>query len=512
MPFTFYSPPSLTAEQASPYGNLVQNALGTYSAAIKARYQPMISLAEASSKLAYANLMGPQFLAKLMGHSDILANMTDEQKAEGMRKLYAAGTGQGTGFGFLNPQAVSTALGGTQQPQQQEPQQQEQEQPQQPEQQQPEQQQSQSSDDQRPIHATVNDDETPYTGNVPIDYDKNGYPIYAKGATPPAAAATTPAQGPAATAAQQPGGKDYAEETKAADAWLGSKEAADQAKKDGYISFPDRDKLMAWYKAQQQKAGAAPVAAQPAAAQPVAAPAQQAAPDTPPPPESAADFPSQPKKDFAQNAADYAGRKKEGEAMGEQRVKDMSALNDNVFAANTDLTTLGEISKILASSQFEQIRQVPAAGHHELAYYAKFGTPEQKDMVGRYYALTGQVVKDSSRDFPGQFRTGEQKLLEGMKPSPGDTVDVARGKTEALMQLRTMVRDRAKLISGYMEKFHVSKGSAETIADQQVQGDKIRDAIVDKVYPPVQIRSKKTGEVRTVPRSQAKKLGVRING
>ncbi len=62
---------------------------------IKKQYLPTTMQAEAASKLAYANLMGPQFLAKIMGNDSALANMNEEQKRAALQKIYQAGSGQG---------------------------------------------------------------------------------------------------------------------------------------------------------------------------------------------------------------------------------------------------------------------------------------------------------------------------------------------------------------------------------------------------------------------------------
>ncbi|HHT9109587.1 MAG TPA: hypothetical protein ACFYDZ_00340 [Candidatus Brocadiaceae bacterium] len=69
---------------------------------IKAQYQPITSQAEAASKLAYANLMGPQFLAKLLGNDSAIANMGDPAAKAALQKAVSAGMGQGTGSNFLN--------------------------------------------------------------------------------------------------------------------------------------------------------------------------------------------------------------------------------------------------------------------------------------------------------------------------------------------------------------------------------------------------------------------------
>jgi hypothetical protein len=71
-------------------------ALRKYNEA-KGEYAPMSLRAEAASKLAYANLMAPQFLAKAMQDPYFMGNLSEEQKAMVKNLVYNAGTGQGTG-------------------------------------------------------------------------------------------------------------------------------------------------------------------------------------------------------------------------------------------------------------------------------------------------------------------------------------------------------------------------------------------------------------------------------
>lgn len=62
---------------------------------IKKQYLPTTMQAEAASKLAYANLMGPQFMAKLMANPGFLGN-TPDNKLQAIREMITrSGTGQG---------------------------------------------------------------------------------------------------------------------------------------------------------------------------------------------------------------------------------------------------------------------------------------------------------------------------------------------------------------------------------------------------------------------------------
>ncbi len=69
---------------------------------IKSQYLPSTLQAEAASKLAYANLMGPQFLAKLLQNPGAIANMGDPAARAALQKAVQAGMGQGNGQNFLN--------------------------------------------------------------------------------------------------------------------------------------------------------------------------------------------------------------------------------------------------------------------------------------------------------------------------------------------------------------------------------------------------------------------------
>ncbi|HHF7341048.1 TPA: hypothetical protein ACPSKZ_000685 [Legionella anisa] len=76
---------------------------------IKAQYAPLTTQAEAASKLAYANLMGPQFLAKLLGNDSALANLSEGQKRNILNSVYQAGSGAGTAANiFSNLQQPTT--------------------------------------------------------------------------------------------------------------------------------------------------------------------------------------------------------------------------------------------------------------------------------------------------------------------------------------------------------------------------------------------------------------------
>lgn len=431
---------------------------------IKQQYAAITAQADAASKLAYANLMGPQFLAKIMGNKSALGNMTDDQAKSALNQIYRAGTGQGVSniFSQQQPMGAGTSQGPltswiT----------------------------SKLKDAFNHTKPAINNLNAPAPQMPMVPQQQAPAQPQSLGQQPQASA---PSQ---MTYANAHGDNDLV--NTAFHEWLNSPEGVQEIAKGEAANIPDEKEIVEWYKNK--------MASQVAAGNPAMQP-------SPSQPQAVTPLAGPPASTFAENAGRYEGIEQEGKASGNIRAKDIEALNNAVFNTETNKSTLNQINSILASPEFEQIRQNPLLGNHELSYYAKEGTPAQQQMVGKYYTLTGNLIKDASRDFAGQFRKGEQQLLQGMKPSPADTVDAAKGKSETLTLLNEMLNQRSRLTSQIMNKYHVNKLQALDAADQQLNGDKIRQTIHDSLNPTVTIRNKTTGETKTISVAEARKLGV----
>ncbi len=66
------------------------------------KYLPITTLANAASKSTYANLMGPQYTAKLFGNEKIWANIPEEKKQEIQNWLLQSGTGNNPALNALH--------------------------------------------------------------------------------------------------------------------------------------------------------------------------------------------------------------------------------------------------------------------------------------------------------------------------------------------------------------------------------------------------------------------------
>jgi len=88
MSFTMPQFEILEGDEVNPLAGILNKSATVSQNRTKAKYAPMTMQADAMSKMAYANLMAPQFLAKLMGNPDVVANMTEEQKQQALGRIF----------------------------------------------------------------------------------------------------------------------------------------------------------------------------------------------------------------------------------------------------------------------------------------------------------------------------------------------------------------------------------------------------------------------------------------
>jgi len=169
--------------------------------------------------------------------------------------------------------------------------------------------------------------------------------------------------------------------------------------------------------------------------------------------------------------------------LSKEDAKKISGLDEIVLSNSSKLDTFNELNGILGSKEFEAIRQNPIAGSHELGWFSKFGTKDQQELVGKAQTYMGNIIKDSARDFAGQFRVGEQALLNNMKPNPGDSLDMMKGKAEALTFLTTMMSKRAELEADYMRNSGLSPLQAKQAADKILDPKALKKEIHTILHP-----------------------------
>lgn len=358
----------LNAMQSGMYDTMIKNA--------QARYAPLTTLADAASKMTYSNLMGPQFLSKIMEHPDLLANIPEDQKQPLLNHLL--------GVGAFNPLSI---LQGQQQQGQGNP-----------------------------------------LGNL-VSNIKNAFGFGSS-------------QSPSMNAVPQ----------QQSNALMQSPNLSDQDRMAINSFQPGQSYVVQGNNPKQQ-------------ATPLLNSQQQ-----------------QPKT-FAENAGDFGGVKSQGVESGKIRAEDVKEFGNIIQAAQQQKTILDDLGKVLQLPAIESIRQTPYLGHQEMSYYAQNGTKAQQDAVGRYYTDMGKIVQDTLSQFKGSVKQYEIPLINSFKPSPGDTVEVARAKTAALSYLNQMLTQRTAIAAKLEDQGHLPKYEALQQADKQLNGDAVRAKINNDIFP-----------------------------
>ena len=175
------------------------------------------------------------------------------------------------------------------------------------------------------------------------------------------------------------------------------------------------------------------------------------------------------------------GQTKLQEALNKKDADIINNLENTALSSDTKLNTLHEVGELLSSPTFEEMRKNPILGKHELDWFSKFGTKEQQALVGQFMADTGEIIKNASTEFKGSFRTGEQGLLEGMKPTKADSLDVMKGKTEALTFLVQALGDRSRMEAELMRERGMSAIQARKEVNNIFNPKGIKAEIKDKL-------------------------------
>lgn len=105
------------------------------------------------------------------------------------------------------------------------------------------------------------------------------------------------------------------------------------------------------------------------------------------------------------------------------------------------LRTYSKLDEALQDPEWRSMQQSIAATlgtdkgrEATLAMYKQVGSPKQKELIGKVQNLSRDIITKSASVFKGPFRVAEQGLLEAMKPSETDPVDVALSKLHEMQQ------------------------------------------------------------------------------
>lgn len=424
---------------------------------VKAQYAPLSLSSKALSELAYSQLVGPQFLAKIMGNDSALANMTEDQKRQALNTIYRAGTGQGAGLNAINNMPTTSGPSSL-------------------------------------LDTLVNGLQNVFSGNKPASatsppanalIDNQQYNVPSQPQNP--SSYTAPESGSSFNPSQQKpidvneviGNEKGSEIAKATTAWLSSPEASEQAQKDGYYSLPPEEQRLQWYRGKQQSqqgkdsntgysydANGNNTVASP---QEVTAAVNRGQPGN---------------STYADNVARYKGIIKEGEQLGTDRGKAISDLGKQQLDLSNSGVILDRLIGITQRPEFQEMRsRIPYFQDKQLWYLSKNGNRAEQDMIGDLISTAEAYKASTVNSFKGKALEKEFDLANKIKIDENDTFGVVQGKLRSLKTLKEIAESKNDIILGLMTNKHMNQGEAVKQANKMVDTSSIEKQVDDLLNP-----------------------------
>jgi len=383
--------------------------------AVKAQYAPFTIPAQALSQATYSQLMGPQYIAKLMGNKDIVANSPELRNPNTARQLYQAGMGAGGGMGNAS-QPEMNANGAT--------------------------------------------------GNPLLDLVMKNAQTASQSSRSPLAAFVDTVKN-----AFNLGDKTPAPES-AQNALLMNQPNLSQQDRNAIGSMQPGQAYTIQGNQNPPMQGTnanAGYSYQPNGNNTVASPQEI---------NMVANNNNPQQDNYAKNAATYAGIVKAGEELGTERGKAIADLGKQQQNLSDSGVILDRLISTVQSPEFQTMRsQIPFFQDKQLQVLAKIGTPEQQRMIGDFLSTAQAFVASTVNSFKGKALEKEFNLANKMKINENDTVGVAEGKLRALKTIKEISETKNDMIIDLMTNQNMDQGKAVKLTNKLVNTKLIENQV-----------------------------------
>lgn len=469
---------------------------------IKKQYLPITTQAEAASKLAYANMMGPQFVAKILGNENLLAGMGDANAKAALAKVLGSGMSQG-GVGGLNslnqvPQGQSQMGMG-------------------------EQLGNSLSNFLTGKLKNVFGGNQPGSGAQSVNPSSSG----TQGVNPAlnntmqgiAHVESSGSSNPYALVGKDTGKGDHAlgkYQVLSSNVPEWTKEALGQSMTpQQFLASPEaQERVGAYMMNKYLNSGLSP---QDAASKWFTGRPRAQAGNVKDSYGTTVDqyikkfnegMNQSADKTIAEKAGEFQGTKEQGKEAGKIRTQSQKELDNEYQQALNLKTPIDNIGSLISDPKFQNLRKYPGFQKLQLKAKANFGNKEEQELIGKWQHAARALVASTVKGFGGRILASEIPLAESMKLSDDDTNGVLIGKWPGIKAFNEMTIQRSKLASKLIEDYHMNKGAALEQADKMVDGEAIRKKAEQQMDYPVNVTNRKTGEKKTIPVSEARKLGI----
>lgn len=196
--------------------------------------------------------------------------------------------------------------------------------------------------------------------------------------------------------------------------------------------------------------------------------------------------------------------------LGKTQAKKIGELENVAEAGIEAMPTYEAAAAITSHPDWAKMKSNPIVPGAQIEYYKRFGTPEQRRMIGEFASNTNQFILNSVKKFPQRFTNKDMTFMLSMKPNERDTLEAGQAKLESAYAYDKILSDRAALTAKIAREQRIPTNEAMQIANKQMYFEKIRNDIREKVrganYSHKTYKNKKTGE--TISYEEARKRGI----
>lgn len=393
---------------------------------VKAQYAPMTTQAEAASKLAYANLMGPQFMAKLMTNPGFLGN-TPNNQLQGIREMITrAGTGQGNASNIFSQMQQgaptsdapnSNSLSGWL----------------------TDKLKGAFSSTKNALSGVNPDLQKTMAGISHVESGGSQHPYSLIG--------PDTGGGNRALGKYQVMQSNVPEWTKEA---LGYSMTPQE-----FLQSPDAQEKVAAYRMNKhlneghspQDVGSIWLTGKPLDK---AGNAHDLYGTTA---SEYANRMTQGMNDYAQNTGRYEGAVKQESEAGKYRAEDLHDIGKSQLALSNSGAVLDRMTNIVKNPTFQQMRdKIPFFQDKQLGWLKLNGTPEEKKLIGDFTTTAENFIASTVQGFAGKPLVREFDLAQRQKITDKDPVHVAEGKLRASIALKKIAEQKNDIIAGLLRK------------------------------------------------------------
>jgi len=228
-------------------------------------------------------------------------------------------------------------------------------------------------------------------------------------------------------------------------------------------------------------------------------------------------------RSYQQNEAAYEEGTAQGKETGKLNAQDVHEIGVQNRALNAASTNLDAIIADANDPEFQDMRnKIPGFQKLQLSALTTLGNKKQQEKIAKFKADIKQYAQNTINSFRGAATGREFNFANDLKPTEGDTIPAIQGKARSLKELNKIAYEKNFLVSTYMDKRNkhpMSLTDAVEKANKAVDISKIKKDVERLVHPQkvanqddikhmAKIHNKSTEEIKAILKSK----GVKYEG